>query len=128
MGCNLLGYLRIHFQQTNVIVYILNFYIEFGVKVGRAKIVRVVFGRLFLDEWFEGSLIEKIYGFLLNAEEIANQMIPTFEQYPYWRTSEEHERNFKRELLKIFSNNKFEPKKSIELTNKILTILKGENT
>jgi len=63
-----------------------------------------------------------------NAEEIANQMIPTFEQYPYWRTSEEHERNFKRELLKIFSNNKFEPKKSIELTNKILTILKGENT
>ena len=65
---------------------------------------------------------------LSNAEEIANQMIPTFEQYPYWRTSEEHERNFKRELLKIFSNNKFEPKKAIELTNKILTILKGENT
>ena len=62
------------------------------------------------------------------AEEKANQMIPIFEKYPYWKTSEEHERNFKRELLKIFTAAQMNAKQSIELVNKILTILKGDNT
>jgi type I restriction enzyme, R subunit len=62
------------------------------------------------------------------AEEKANQMIPIFEKYPYWKTSEEHERNFKRELLKIFTTAQMNAKQSIELVNKIITILKGDNT
>jgi len=62
------------------------------------------------------------------AEEKANQMIPIFDKYPYWKTSEEYERNFKRELLKIFTQSHMDAKKSIELTNKIITILKGDNT
>jgi len=62
------------------------------------------------------------------AEEKANQMIPIFDKYPYWKTSEEHERNFKRELLKIFTASQMNAKQSIELVNKILTILKGDNT
>jgi len=61
-------------------------------------------------------------------EEKAHQMIPIFDKYPYWKTSEEHERNFKRELLKIFALAQMNAKQSIELVNKILTILKGDNT
>ena len=61
-------------------------------------------------------------------EEKAHQMIPIFEKYPYWKTSEEHERHFKRELLKIFTTAQINAKQSIDLVNKILTILRGNNT
>jgi len=63
-----------------------------------------------------------------DAEEKANQMIPIFNKYPHWKTSEEHERNFKREILKIFTQSKMDAKRSIELVTKIITILKGDNT
>ena len=65
---------------------------------------------------------------ILNPEEKSHQMIPIFEKYPYWKTSEEHKRHFKRELLKIFTTAQMNAKQSIELVNKIITILKGDNT
>jgi len=60
-----------------------------------------------------------------NAEETATSMRKIFEQYPYWSTSEEYERKLKQEILKVFTKAKMSAKRSVELTNKILTILKG---
>jgi len=60
-----------------------------------------------------------------DAEEKATSMKKIFESYPHWRTSEEHERKFKQELLKVFTKTKTTVKKSVELTNKIITVLKG---
>ena len=52
-------------------------------------------------------------------------MKQTFEEYPYWSSSEEHERNLKQQVIKILNKHNGDIKKSVELTNKILTILKG---
>lgn len=60
-----------------------------------------------------------------NPEEKATSMKPIFENYPYWRTSEEYERKLKQEMLKIFIKAKMGVKKSVELTNKILNVLKS---
>jgi type I restriction enzyme R subunit len=60
-----------------------------------------------------------------DAEEKANSMRDIFEKYPYWRTSEEHERNFKQEILKVFTKAKIAAKKAVQIANKIITILKG---
>lgn len=60
-----------------------------------------------------------------DAEEKAKSMKDIFELYPFWRKSEEHERKFKQEILKVFTKSKINVKKAVELTNKILTILKG---
>jgi type I restriction enzyme R subunit len=60
-----------------------------------------------------------------NAEEIATSMRKIFEQYPYWSKSEEYERKLKQEMLKVFTKAKMSAKKSVELTNKIIAILKG---
>lgn len=60
-----------------------------------------------------------------NPEEKATSMKPIFENYPYWRTSEEYERKLKQEMLKIFTKAKIGVKKSVELTNKILNVLKS---
>jgi type I restriction enzyme R subunit len=60
-----------------------------------------------------------------NAEETATSMRKIFEQYPYWSTSEEYERKLKQDILKVFTKAKMSAKKSVELTNKILTVLKG---
>jgi type I restriction enzyme R subunit len=60
-----------------------------------------------------------------NAEETATSMKKIFEEYPYWSTSEEYERRLKQEILKVFTRAKIGVKKSVELTNKILAILKG---
>ena len=60
-----------------------------------------------------------------NAEEIATSMKEVFALYPYWTTSEEYERKLKQEILKILTKKKISVKKSVELTNKILTVLKG---
>ncbi len=60
-----------------------------------------------------------------NPEETATNMTTSFETYPYWNTSEEQERELKREILKIFTKTKITPKKSVELTNKILNVLRS---
>jgi hypothetical protein len=52
-------------------------------------------------------------------------MKQTFEDYPYWASSEEHERKLKQQIIKILNNRKVDIKRSVELTNKIITILKG---
>ena len=52
-------------------------------------------------------------------------MKPIFDEYPHWRTSGEHERLFKQEVLKIFTNANIRAKKAVDLTKKIITILKG---
>jgi len=59
------------------------------------------------------------------AEEKANNMRRIFEAYPHWRTSEEHERGFKRGILKVFIKSKIKVKEATKLTNRIITILKG---
>lgn len=60
-----------------------------------------------------------------NEEEKATSMKKILETYPYWKTSEDHERKFKQEILKIFTKSQIEPKKAVELTNKIVKMLKG---
>jgi hypothetical protein len=53
-------------------------------------------------------------------EKKAKNMKETFEKYPYWKTSEEHERKFKQKILKIFTKSKIKAKKAVQLTNKIV--------
>jgi type I restriction enzyme R subunit len=60
-----------------------------------------------------------------DSEGKANQMKGVLAQYPYWMTTEEHERKVKQELHKIFIKSKIEIKKSVELATKIIRILKG---
>jgi hypothetical protein len=60
-----------------------------------------------------------------NPEETASEMKKTFEDYPYWGSSEEHERKLKQQIIKILNTRKVDIKRSVELTNKILAILKG---
>jgi hypothetical protein len=59
-----------------------------------------------------------------NPEE-TSEMKQTFEDYPYWGSSEEHERKLKQQIIKILNIRKIDIKRSVELTNQILTILKG---
>ena len=58
-------------------------------------------------------------------EEKATSMKPIFEKYPYWATSQEQERELKQGINQIFIKAKIAVKKSVELTNKILAILKS---
>jgi type I restriction enzyme R subunit len=60
-----------------------------------------------------------------NPEETASEMKQSFEDYPYWGSSEEHERKLKQQIIKILNTRKIDIKRSVELTNKILTVLKG---
>lgn len=60
-----------------------------------------------------------------NPEEKARSMKTLFEAYPYWNTSEEYERKLKQGILKIFTKAKISAKKSVEITNKILDVLRG---
>lgn len=60
-----------------------------------------------------------------DPEEKANEAKKALEKYPHWRKNEDYERNFKQEILKIFTKSKIKAKKAVELTNKIITILKG---
>jgi type I restriction enzyme R subunit len=60
-----------------------------------------------------------------NAEEMATSMKEVFALYPHWITSGEYQRKLKQEILKILTKKKINVKKSVELTNKILTVLKG---
>ena len=59
------------------------------------------------------------------AEEKSNSMKRIFEAYPHWRTSEEHEREFKRGILKVFIKSEIKVKEATKLTNRIITILRG---
>ena len=59
------------------------------------------------------------------AEEKARNLKDAFDAYPYWNSSEEHERKLKQELLKVFTKSNLSVKKSIELTNRIIAVLKS---
>jgi hypothetical protein len=41
------------------------------------------------------------------------------------KSSKEEERKLKQEILKIFTKSRIKPKKAVELTNKLVKILKG---
>lgn len=58
-------------------------------------------------------------------EEKASNMKPIFDKYPYWATSEEQERELKQGINQIFIKSKIPVKTSVELTNRILTVLKS---
>jgi type I restriction enzyme, R subunit len=62
---------------------------------------------------------------IANWDEKAKNIQDIFDTYPHWKTSEEYERNLKQEILRIFTVSKIEPKKAVELTNKLIKILKG---
>ncbi len=64
---------------------------------------------------------------LSDAEEKANSMKNIFEKYPHWKKSEDHERKLKQELQKVFVKSGTTVKKTVELTTKITTMLKGAN-
>ncbi len=58
------------------------------------------------------------------AKEKAKGMKNVFEKFPHWKTSQEHERGLKREILKTFTREKMEPKRAVSLVSKILLMLK----
>ncbi|MEW6664108.1 MAG: HsdR family type I site-specific deoxyribonuclease [Thermodesulfobacteriota bacterium] len=58
-------------------------------------------------------------------EEKANGMREIFDRYPHWKTSEEHERKFKQEVLKVFTGAKMGAKAAVDLMNRIVSVLKG---
>lgn len=59
------------------------------------------------------------------GEEKAKDIGKLVEKYPHWKDSNEFERIFKQKILKIFTKSKIQPKKAVQLTNKLITILKG---
>lgn len=59
------------------------------------------------------------------GEEKARSMEKIFEEFPHWKDSEEYERKLKQGVLKVFTRSKINPKKAVELTNKLIKILKG---
>ena len=61
---------------------------------------------------------------IATAEATANQMTPLFATYPYWRTSEEHERQLKQAMLKVFIQAKIAPKHANALVKEMLQVLK----
>jgi hypothetical protein len=75
-------------------------------------------------ELFSAYWIMKTDG-VAEPEDKAANMKPVFEKYPFWATSEEQERELKQGLNQIFIKSKIPVKKSVELTNKILAILKS---
>ena len=75
-------------------------------------------------ELFSAYWIMKTEG-LPEPEEKATCMKPIFEKYPYWATSEQQERELKQEVNQIFIKSKIAVKQSVELTKKILAILKS---
>jgi type I restriction enzyme R subunit len=75
-------------------------------------------------ELFSTYWIMKTDG-VAEPEDKAANMKPIFEKYPYWATSQEQERELKQGLNQIFIKSKIPVKKSVDLTNKILAILKG---
>ncbi len=60
-----------------------------------------------------------------NAEASANQMKEAFEKYPYWKTSEKHEREIRNHLYKIMVKTGIE--NFIDIVKKIMQILTGRN-
>lgn len=73
--------------------------------------------------------IFSIYWLLKNegiseAENIANEMIPIFREYPHWRNNGEQERGVRQELYKIFTKEKIQIKKSVAFGKKIISVLK----
>ncbi|MCI0330681.1 MAG: HsdR family type I site-specific deoxyribonuclease [candidate division Zixibacteria bacterium] len=58
-------------------------------------------------------------------EVAANEIQEVFEKYPFWKTTEEYERKVKQHILKILGKSKLNVKLSVELTTKIIRILKG---
>jgi len=55
---------------------------------------------------------------------IAKGVTVVLENYPYWKSSEEQEREVKKEIHKILIKNHIDIEQSLAITNKILTILK----
>ncbi len=55
---------------------------------------------------------------------IAKGIKVVLENYPYWKSSEEQEREVKKEIHKILIKNHIDIEQSLAITNKILTILK----
>jgi type I restriction enzyme R subunit len=60
-----------------------------------------------------------------NPDKMAKEMESAFERYPYWKTSEEHERRLKQESLKVLVKTGLSSKKAVEIMNKIMNVLKG---
>jgi type I restriction enzyme, R subunit len=75
-------------------------------------------------ELFSAYWIMKNEG-LAEPEELASNMKPIFEKYPYWATSEEQERELKQGMNQIFIKSKMAVKKSADMTKKILAVLKS---
>ena len=62
---------------------------------------------------------EKIEG----AEYKARSLKTAFQKYPHWNISEEQKRKLKQEMLRLFTKSKIKVKKSVELANRIITVL-----
>jgi len=61
---------------------------------------------------------------LQDAETIAKNMKPAFDDYPHWKKSEEQERKIKQAFYKIFGKSKVNLKKAVTLVTRMTKVLK----
>ena len=59
------------------------------------------------------------------SEDKAKDIGLIIEKYPYWRASNDFERRFKQEVIKILTGSGISAKRAVQLANKLITILKG---
>lgn len=62
---------------------------------------------------------------LERAEEIAKEMNKQFEKWPYWKTSEKHDREVRKSLTKLLVNAGMDPAEVTEEVKNIMIALKG---
>ncbi|MEM4134468.1 MAG: type I restriction endonuclease subunit R [Candidatus Micrarchaeia archaeon] len=77
-------------------------------------------GESFFLYWLLGK--EKI----TDAEEKAREMKTILQKYPYWQTSQQHEREVKKEFIGVLLKSFHDPARTIEFINRIVTYLKGK--
>jgi len=59
------------------------------------------------------------------SEEKAKDIGLIIEKYPHWKASNEFERRFKQEVIKILTSSGISARRAVQLVNKLITILKG---
>ena len=59
------------------------------------------------------------------CEEKAKDIGKIIEDYPHWKDSDEFERRFKLKILEIFIKSNIPSEKAVQMTNKLIKILKG---
>ena len=61
---------------------------------------------------------------MAEPEENANEMKDVMQKYPYWKTSQSHERNVRQEVYKVLVKSGID--NVTDIAKKIIRVMKGE--